>query len=202
MKEYKIKRVKEKDFLNIDSVNIDNLLWGGTYKPECLAKVIYVEDKGFYARLYAKETAPLMTYKTGEFSDDVCDDSCLEWFIDFVPGNEKGYINFEANACAAMNCGLGTGRNDRVPIHEIIGVKPELSSGREGDFWYVEYYLSLDILEKLYGEINTQSGAEYRGNFYKCGELTDNPSYLSWSFIDLPNPDFHCPQFFGKLVLE
>ena len=45
-----------------------------------------------------------MTYKPYDFSDDVCDDSCVEWFMDFLPGNTEGYMNLEATACAAINC--------------------------------------------------------------------------------------------------
>ena len=38
-----------------------------------------------------------------------------------------------------------------------------------------------------------------RGNFYKCADDTANPHFVSWSPIDLPNPDFHCPAFFGEI---
>ena len=71
---YTIKKLKTKDFTGIEKANIDNILWGGTYKPECFAQVIYVEDEGFYAKLSCKEADPLVTYKKGDFSDDVCDD--------------------------------------------------------------------------------------------------------------------------------
>ena len=199
---YTIKKLKTKDFTGIEKANIDNILWGGTYKPECFAQVLYVEDEGFYAKLSCKEADPLVTYKKGDFSDDVCDDSCMEWFIDFLPGNEKGYINFEGTAAAAMNCGVGTDRNDRTPINKMIGELPTLEAGRDGEFWWVEYFLSLDVIRKVFGKINLSSGAEYRGNFYKCGELTSDPSYLAWSFIDIPTPDYHRPDFFGKFIME
>ena len=40
-----------------------------------------------------------------------------------------------------------------------------------------------------------------RANFYKCGDCTAHPHFLSWSPIDTPNPDFHRPDFFGELLL-
>lgn len=202
MENYTIRRLTEKNFEGIEKALISNLLWGGSYKPECFAQVIFVEGEGFYAKMSCKEENPLMTYKPGDFSDDVCDDSCMEWFIDFVPGNPEGYINFEGTAAAALNVGVGTGRHGRIPVHEKIGVLPEIKAGRDGEFWWVEYFLSMDILEKVFGEIDTNSGAVYRGNFYKCGELTESPSYLAWSYIDLPEPDYHCPEFFGKFIME
>ncbi len=41
-----------------------------------------------------------------------------------------------------------------------------------------------------------------RANFYKCGDKTAHPHYLSWSPIDTPRPDFHRPDFFGELLLD
>lgn len=202
MKEYLIKRTKEKDYTGASRAVINELPWGGDYKPDCYAQVIFVEGKGFYAKMFAKESDPLMTYKPGDFSDDVCDDSCMEWFIDFKPGNEKGYINYEGTACAALNCGVGGGRDNRIPIQNMIGRLPGIEAGREGDYWWVEYFLSLDIIEEVFGKISTEKGTEYRGNFYKCGELTPQPHYLAWSPIDLPSPDYHCPKYFGKFIME
>ncbi|MDE6137165.1 MAG: hypothetical protein K2F97_06800, partial [Muribaculaceae bacterium] len=43
---------------------------------------------------------------------------------------------------------------------------------------------------------------EMRGNFYKCASATSQPHYLSWNPIDTPEPDFHRPEFFGKLILQ
>jgi hypothetical protein len=38
-----------------------------------------------------------------------------------------------------------------------------------------------------------------RANFYKCGDSTAVPHYLSWSHIATETPDFHRPEFFGEL---
>ena len=44
-------------------------------------------------------------------------------------------------------------------------------------------------------------GGVLYANFYKCGDDTPQPHFISWSPIDLPKPDFHAPQFFGVLEL-
>jgi hypothetical protein len=46
------------------------------------------------------------------------------------------------------------------------------------------------------------SGKKIKANFYKCGDKTEEPHYLSWSPIDTPEPDFHVPSFFGLLEME
>ena len=38
-----------------------------------------------------------------------------------------------------------------------------------------------------------------RANFYKCGDGTSVPHFLSWSHIETETPDFHCPEFFGNM---
>jgi hypothetical protein len=47
----------------------------------------------------------------------------------------------------------------------------------------------------------TEKPSSLRANLYKCGDECDLPHYISWSPIDLPSPDFHCPDFFGKIEL-
>ena len=39
-------------------------------------------------------------------------------------------------------------------------------------------------------------------NFYKCGDETQKPHYLSWSPVKTSKPDFHSPEYFGKLIFE
>ena len=98
-----------------------------------------------------------MTYKPYDFSDDVCDDSCVEWFMDFLPGNTEGYMNLEATACAAINCCTGTGRNGRIPLNERFGMLPEITAGRSGEYWWVEYFVSLELIHRVYGDRQRRS---------------------------------------------
>lgn len=48
-------------------------------------------------------------------------------------------------------------------------------------------------------EIDNLSGLIIHGNFYKCGDKTAHPHFLSWNPIDIPSPDFHRPDFFGEI---
>src|SRR5690606_1910669 len=43
------------------------------------------------------------------------------------------------------------------------------------------------------------SGVSCTGNFYKCGDELPEPQFVAWNPIDYPTPNFHLPQFFGKL---
>jgi len=39
-------------------------------------------------------------------------------------------------------------------------------------------------------------------NFYKCGDETSVPHFVTWNPVNSANPDFHKPDFFGKLRFE
>ena len=41
-----------------------------------------------------------------------------------------------------------------------------------------------------------------RATFYKCGDKTAHPHFLSWNPVGTPAPDFHRPDFFGELILR
>ncbi|MDU5344496.1 MAG: carbohydrate-binding family 9-like protein, partial [Prevotella bivia] len=51
-------------------------------------------------------------------------------------------------------------------------------------------------------KITELSGLTMKANFYKCGDKTDQPHFLSWQKVDLPKPDFHRPEFFGTIIFE
>ncbi len=70
---------------------------------------------------------------------------------------------------------------------------------QEPTTWVVEYQLPIEILEKYCPVTAPKQGVTWRANFYKCGDRTSHPHWLTWSVIDLPEPDFHRPEFFGTL---
>jgi hypothetical protein len=54
----------------------------------------------------------------------------------------------------------------------------------------------LALLERYTGPITEKS---WRGNFYKCGNATSRPHWLSWA--PLTDRNFHLPVCFGSLDL-
>ena len=58
-----------------------------------------------------------------------------------------------------------------------------------------------EALKLIFGERQPVFPQTLRANFYKCADKTKRPHFVSWRPIDLPKPDFHCPQFFGEITL-
>lgn len=131
------------------------------------------------------------------------EDSCVEVFIqDPEDGN---YYNFEINALGKVLACTGPDRHNRTPrpVEEMEDILrfSQVEGGpieEEGiHTWRVGviipfYLIGIDP-ENLPGAI--------RANFYKCGDKTAHPHYLSWSPVETLRPDFHRPEFFGELIL-
>ena len=50
-------------------------------------------------------------------------------------------------------------------------------------------------------KVESWDGLKLKVNLYKCGDGCNRAHFLSWSPIDLPEPNFHCPQFFGVVKM-
>ncbi len=201
MKQYFIKTVDNKDFSLAETAEISNFQWiKNGYEPKTQAWVIFVKGEGFYVRLRSYEKNPRAICKN--YMDPVCTDSCMEFFFNFAPEKGTRYINFEANPLGTLNSSVGDGRRGRIPVKEIWGELPEITATITEDYWQLEYLLSIDKLEKAFGEINLEKGAKYRGNFYKCGDKTEHMHYAAWYPVAKEEPDFHCPELFGELILD
>ena len=130
----------------------------------------------------------------------VWEDSCVETFITAPDGKE--YFNFEVNCIGTV---LASRRKSRTEAEHFgpelmsqircFGSLPHevIDSEREGQKWW------RCILIPLHLTGHESWPESLRANFYKCRDKCRQPHFLSWSEIDLPAPDFHCPEFFGEL---
>lgn len=144
----------------------------------------------------------------GDFKEDfgrVWEDSCCEFFI--APADDGLYYNIEFNCIGALYFCVGAGRNDRQRAsgavldsisrwtslgRSVIGMK----SGRYD--WESALVLPASA---FFAHSVRLDGTVMTGNFYKCGN-TDNKHYVSLFPILTPAPDFHRPEFFGKIEFE
>ena len=140
------------------------------------------------------------------------EDSCVEVFI--LDPKENTYYNFEINALGKVLACRGEDRHNRVarPAEEM---KQILRYAQNDSFCHPEEAMPTKDLQglhswrvgviipfKLIGADPENLPKSIRANFYKCGDKTAHPHYLSWSPIDTPKPDFHRPEFFGELLFD
>ena len=137
----------------------------------------------------------------------VWEDACVEFFLS--PEANDFYYNFECNCATKLLLHGGLAGTERPGASEEIlkSVKRWSSLGTEpfeekvGECTW-EVALIIPVSAIFRHEIETLNGKTMRANFYKCGDLLQTPHFLSWSPIDLPQPKFHCPEFFGEIKFE
>ena len=175
---------------------IDRYAWGGAYRPEARAYLAW-DGRGIHALLCAREET--VSAQVTAFNGDVWTDSCLELFLRPF-GDDPRYLNIEVNAAGAALVGLGPDREHRGRLAQCPPGMDFRASRHGGGWWAVAYTLPFALIRALYGR-RPEPGAALLGNFYCCDE-TLHPHFGSWSPIAAPQPDFHRPECFGRIILE
>ena len=169
------------------------------YKPEVIFDLDMCED-GFVMHISVPESNPRREHT--EHLHFVHEDSCVEWFVNFMPEKCDKYFNFEVNANGIMNVSF---RKDRYEAQDLtlediasLGIKANIYAQN----WEVTYTVPFHIIKKYIPEYQFEEGMTISTNFYKCGNKTEFPHYGIWHPYPLEKPDFHRPEYFGAVVLE
>lgn len=184
---------------------IEIINWGKfKYKPESRFNMAY-SDREIFLKYYVREE--FVKAEKSETNQMVCEDSCVEFFVS--PADDGIYYNIEFNPIGTCLTGSGTGRKDsnRLPADVIDLIRRKGSLGtfpfserKGGIFWTITVAIPYEVFFRH--PIKTLKGKTFRANFYKCGDFLTQPHYVTWSPVGTENPDFHRPEFFGKLKFE
>ena len=186
---------------DVASHDIANVNWGEyPYAPQVKFHIAF-SDKAF--AFLVKVTEDNVRGLCLEPNGPVWEDSCVEIFIDNPNG--EGYFNFETNCIGTALAAYRRSRTDAdmfgpeymSKIRTAVSLPhEERDIVAEGQQWWMLKVIPFEVL-------GLDSAPEsLRCNFYKCGDGCAQPHYLSWSPIDLPQPNFHCPEFFGEITLK
>jgi hypothetical protein len=181
--------------------HIDNLLWSdGGYKPDVRFWIAYTPTS-ILLKYIVQEKTVKAEYRN--INDPVYKDSCVEMFIAF--NNESNYYNFEFNPLGTALVGFGSGKNDRLPVSRglIEKIKKDhlIKSPQNDNGGLIEWELSLQIPFTVFEhhQIISLDNQVCNVNFYKCGDDLPEPHFLSWNKVKYPSPNFHLPEFFGRV---
>ena len=198
MREYTLKRISGTlDWDSVAVMPIDTLLWTEQTDVSAQAQLCW-DETAIYVRLKAVEQE-IRREHTG-LMDDVCEDSCLEFFL--RPTEAYMYFNLEFNPNCALYLGYGTGMDDlvRLLVQDQQAVFQPQSKLTE-DGWEITYRVPEAFIRQFFPDFAMAEGLSFYGNCYKCGDLTPNPHDRAWSPMNCESPAFHRPQDFGRLVL-
>ncbi len=180
---------------------IDMLNWPVKfpYKPACRFKIVCTDTK-LYIRYYIAEKNIKALYTAD--MDSVWEDSCVEFFCK-IPGKDL-YYNFEFNCIGTCLATQRKGRNENVipfTTEQLKQIERFSSLGTQSideKSGYFEWSLTVAIPFAIIG-FQPDKNHILEANFYKCGDETATPHYLSWNLIQSDKPNFHLPEFFGLI---
>jgi len=176
-----------------------------SYKPKVQFRLAH-SDSLLFIKFYVDENHLLARQQ--EPNSATHTDSCVEFFFD--PLGNGNYYNFEFNCIGTTHLAYGPNRRqrnfvskkeitDQIQIWTTLGKAP--FEERTGNFhWEMVVAIPNTIL--VYTPNFTFSNKSARANFYKCGDHTSKPHYLSWNEVLTPRPDFHQPEYFGTFIFK
>lgn len=199
---------------NIEYNSIDVINWPNfsSYKASVKFRIGYSDlNKEIYLQYVVQEN----DIKATDANDKGTPykDSCVEFFS--IPGNDSIYYNLEMNCIGKGTFAGGAERKERTRYQddilkcirrypslpqEAFGIKTFEDNGNKQYNWS----LTIAIPYKVFtlSNISTLKGKEIKANFYKCGDDMPQRHYISWNPIGTESPNFHTPQYFGKLIFE
>ena len=175
------------------------------YRPDVEFRIAHVGD-ALWLVFYVTENHILARQTRTNSATHL--DSCVEFFID--PRKDGNYYNFEFNAIGTIHLAHGPNVRERRFLDPDLIESQIITYSSLGDqpldrkngvlSWDLSVIIPASIL--VHEEIEDWSGTIMHGNFFKCGDETDTPHFLSWNPIQTERPSFHQPTFFGRLVFE
>lgn len=193
------------DGAQVEWQRIETVNWPAyPYRPEVAFRMAHTDDAFL---LHYKVTEASVRARYGEDNGSVWTDSCVEFFS--IPGGDDIYYNLECNCIGTVLLAAGATRNNREHARPEVTAQIDrwASLGRQpfeerigACTWEVALRVPYRVFFKH--DIRSLDGARVKANFYKCGDELQTPHFLSWHPIEIENPDFHRPDFFGEISVE
>ena len=183
--------------------SIDNVNWPEAYpyKPKVEFAAAHTGDALLLHYRVAEQSVRAVARQDHEH---IWEDACVEFFC--MPVDDGIYYNVECNCTGKLIVAAGKDRHERKPAPAEVmqsidrwaslGQTP-FDTRQEQTVWEVS--LRLPIGTFFLHDLDSFDGLEATGNVYKCGDCLPVPHFISWNPIKTENPDFHRPEFFGKL---
>jgi hypothetical protein len=184
---------------------------GSAHRPRVQVRLLY-DDAGLYGLFNVRDR--YVRAVVTKYQGPVCTDSCVEFFV--KPKKRSGYFNFEFNCGGALlvfyitdpaRTKKGFKKFVKLPRKDGAQVRifhtlpktvdPEIAARKQ---WRLGFHIPFALLEKYAGPLGEPAGQSWTGNFYKCGDKTSHPHWVSWSPVT--RLAFHLPECFGPLRFE
>lgn len=197
-----VSAMMEDDYLKIEWGGIFNNNWGDQYPyaPKATFRIAH-NDRTLFLKFHVEEDVVMA--KVEEDGGDVWTDSCVEFFISF---DDSGYYNFEFSCIGKKLLGFRKlpAKAVHAPQDVLDSIECQSSLGTEcfaerTDDCKWDLTVAIPKAAFFKHNFNTLEGLFAMANAYKCGDALSKPHFLSWSPIRAAHPNFHAPQYFGRM---
>lgn len=190
-------------------INIDQINWQEfPYLPTVDVHVAHDDD--YLWALYRVDEDHVRAV-TLEDMGPVYEDSCVEWFMQFP--NQETYFNVEVNCIGACLASCRVSRTDKAAftseeLNSIIRLTtlPHQPCDFVSEDMPIHWECIVGIPKKVLMNYGVQEDElfpkNFTANFYKCGDKTQVPHYVSSFSICTESPNFHVPKAFRSMSLE
>ena len=205
--ESEIEKAFAKHDIDFSEISTNNWPDRFPYSPNVKFRIAHSGEE-IYIQFVVRELYPKAVFTQDEGAKPF-KDSCVEFFM--IPSDKDSiYYNLEMNCLGYGTFAGGAERTNRTRFGEDVLSKIRRYSSFDGqpvdidDGKLHEWSLILAIPVEIYSlsEVAPLSGRCIRANFYKCGDETKVPHYLSWNPIGTERPNFHTPDYFGTICFE
>lgn len=199
------------DWNQADTVKINNGINGEIYGhfPETACRLLH-DDANIYGLFQVNDR--YVRCVTVEHNEQVCRDSCVEFFVE--PPGGCGYFNFEFSGngntllyhIREASLAKGIGDHTKVTKEDVADMEIFHTLPKVVDpptdipiTWRLGFKIPLALFARQIGKTPDFSDA-WRGNFYKCGGCPAHSHWYSWQPLTVKN--FHQPDKFGSIIFE
>lgn len=187
------------EWKNVPEEYLEFANWDSKVHYETYFKMCLVKNKGIYVQMRTNETK--LRIENTVTNGNIWEDSCMEFF--FCPFMHRDeYLNFEMNPNGVYLCQYGKDKYSRIFLSEKTSVEPEIKTCINSEGWSLELFVPEKLISEAYNETYTARGGLFKGNFYKCGDLTEKHHYDSFSKMSTLPPGFHNPECFAKIYIS
>lgn len=171
------------------------------YKPKVDFTIAH-DQSTIFLKYYVEEKH--VRAENNIINSPVHEDSCVEFFLSFDEGSN--YYNIEFNSIGTGFIAYGSSKDNRQLLDTALVKNLKTKSlktqeNENGAKWQLT--LAIPMSTFIYTPVQKLKDIKNcKANFYKCGDLLPEPHFISWSDIIADTPNFHLPEYFGKLVFE
>lgn len=190
---------------------IDQFNWHtGGPKPLTAARFLY-DDNSLYGQFHVEDQN--ISAEITELNGPTFQDSSVELFVDPNPDADTRYFNFEVNCCGQFKLGwqrdgwqvrdlgrdlIARELSDQIRVASSVDgpVREPRPSDEE---WWVATEIPFSVLRQFTEvDIGPKAGTTWRGNVYRSGVERESMK-ATWNPMPTPEPDYHSPEYFGRL---